>query len=125
MSSLEFKTPEWMGPQEWVYERIRTETGRVGSRAYVLAKELADLHPSLRGELLLWWQTGTIEMDREVEGWSVRSLINSHLSNYVSEALTWLSHLRIDPAGTKAQLAKPICTIIGPWPEVPHREPVH
>lgn len=124
MSSLEFKTPEWMGPHDWVFERIRTETGRVGSRANALAKELADMDPSFRDDLLQWWRQGRIDMDRQVDGWSIRSLINSHHCKYPSEALTWLSRLTVDPVETRRLMGIRICTVIGGW-DIPQKEPVH
>ena len=102
-----------MGPQDLVYERIRTETGRVGARAYVLAKELAELHPSLRVQLMAWWESGAIDMDREVEGWSIRSLIDRKQANYVSEAITWLSHLLKDPKAAQELLDRPMCEFRG------------
>lgn len=122
---MEFNTPEWMGPHEWVFERIRTETGRVGSRANALAKELTEMHPSFRETLITWWRTGAINMDLEVEGWSIRSLIDRHQCKYVSEALTWLSHLTIDAEGTKALLRTPIHLHLGPPLEQPAKVVIH
>ena len=114
-SSLEPEIPEWLGAREWVLERIQTETGRVGTRAYALIGELAELHPSLRQAVLDWWTNGTIDQDREVEGWSVRRLLKEKKANYPSEALTWLSHLMIEPDKHLAALDRVHTIVIGDW----------
>lgn len=122
-SSLEPEIPEWLGNREWVIERIRTETGRAGTAAYALIEELAQLHPSLRQDVLDWWKHGTIDREKAVHGWSVRRLIEEKRVNYPSEALTWLSHLMIEPEKHLAALERPHSIVIGGW-EVPKREPI-
>lgn len=122
-SSLEPEIPEWLGDRDWVIERIRTETGRVGMAAYALIDELAQLHPSLRQDVLDWWKHGKLDAEKAVLGWSVRRLIDEKKANYPSEALTWLSHLMIEPEKHLAALERPRCIYI-PDRDRPRREPV-
>lgn len=112
-SSLEPDIAEWLGPREWVLERIVTETGRVGSRAYDLIRELNQLHPEFREMQLKWWRSAVVDMDLCVEGWSIRRLIDEKQCRYVSEAITWLSCLRSEPEKHLALLNRPIHRIIG------------
>lgn len=112
-TSLEPDIAEWLGPREWVLERIVTETGRVGSRAYALIRELNQLHPDFREMQLQWWRSAVVDMDFSVEGWSVRRLIKEKQCRYVSEAITWLSCLRREPEKYRALLKRPVHLIIG------------
>jgi hypothetical protein len=92
-------------------------------RAYALINELSELHPSLRQDVLDWWKSGKIDQDREVEGWSVRRLLKEKKANYPSEALTWLSHLMIEPEKHLAALDRVHSVFIGDW-GAPKRDPV-
>lgn len=105
MSFAETNKTEWMGPREWVLERITSETGRSAVEAERLAGQLAGLHPSLREDLLGWWRTQEVNLDRQVHGWSLRTIIDTEHSDHVVEAFTWMSALLTDPERTLGLLS--------------------
>lgn len=111
-SSLEPEIPEWLGERSWVMERIYTETGRVGVAAYNVINELHHLHPSLRPVLLRWWKEGEIDMELAVEGWSIRRMVEETIIQYPTLAITWLSHLLIEPEKHLKMLSKPFHYVI-------------
>lgn len=104
MCNDDSKVESWMGPREWVLERIMSETGFDAVEAEVVARGLETIHPTLRPELLQWWRTQDIDLDQKVYGWSLRRLVDEWRPDHVCTAFTWLSGL-VDEATRDETLA--------------------
>lgn len=85
-------------------ERLTVETGRDAVEAEMLARWLEDVHPTLRADLVRWVTEHEVDLDREVQGWSLRRLVKENRSKHVSEAFTWMSALLFRPEETLRRL---------------------
>ena len=101
----------WMGPRDELLDRLQLELESDRAAAESLARQLAALHPSLRPDFVTWLKSEKVDLDREVQGWSLRKLLSKGHSAHVSEAFTWLSGLMSDPDETLRLLNKPRCVI--------------
>lgn len=103
---------DWMGAPGWALERIMTETGRDAVDAERLRRSLSKIEPSLRNDLLAWWREATVDMDREIAGWSIRRLLNEGWCKHVTPAFTWLDGLLRFREDTLQMLKEPRCELV-------------
>jgi hypothetical protein len=115
MRTLTKSDTEWMGSWSSALALIARETGYDPVDCEIVARAVARIHPSLRDEVLEWWSTGKADVDRNIAGYSIRSLIGFlGPCVYVIEAFTWLSDLLTAPELTLASIERPLVVVEGP-----------
>lgn len=82
---------------------LREEHGLGAAHAGAVATRLLSTAPRIRGAFLRWWLTGQVE-DLEVEGYSLRRLVNDRGMSPIGALLT-LSLLAADERVTPEELA--------------------
>lgn len=82
---------------------LREEHGLEAAHAGAVATRLLSTAPRIRGAFLRWWLTGHVE-DLEVEGFSLRRLVNERGMSPIGALLT-LSLLAVDERVTPEELA--------------------
>lgn len=111
MSTGNATKTDWMGPREWVVQKIQAETGRAPVDAELLARQLEKLPADLRSALLDWWNTGQVDRNLAVEGWSIQRIIERGSSDHVVEAFSWLCALKRNPEHTLKMLSADRCVV--------------
>lgn len=97
----------WIGPKNVVLARIVEELGcDLVDAERVLRADVARMHPDIRGRFLDWWRNGNIDMGYEVEGWSIRRLIDEGPAKGVLRAFFLQSSLRAAPEFWKEILGR-------------------
>lgn len=87
--------------------RIIEETGRDSIDAESLFRNLLAVHPGLRSAVRNWLCIGEVDREQQIEGWSIRRLIEGCFCRHVSEAFTWLDGLIKNPEYTLNILRTP------------------
>jgi hypothetical protein len=111
MTTESDNTNSWMGPRGALLDRLQTELESDRVAAEKLADELEQLHESLRPDFLAWITSNVVDLDREIQGWSIRKIIKSGRSRHVSPAFTWMSGLLTDTEQTLEMLVEPVCVV--------------
>lgn len=83
---------------------LREQHGLEAAHADAVATRLLSTAPRIRGAFLRWWLTGQVE-DLEVEGYSLRRLVNERGMSPIGALLT-LSLLAADERVTPEELAE-------------------
>lgn len=108
----------WLGKKSEVREQIRLE---LENNRFSSVKEgwievppsdevverhveaILDLHDSLRPAYLVWWKTGKLEEDFNVEGFTVRTIRQKLGLLPISTVFTWFDGLRRDLKTTRSR----------------------
>ena len=84
--------------------RLNGEFGYPEGGARLVAEKLLACAPQIKRAFSLWWETGNLT-DLQIEGYSVKRLIDEHSMNPIAAFLTldWLSR---EPEKARASLAR-------------------
>jgi hypothetical protein len=89
---------------EIIKGRLTKEFGYPPKGAELVAHQLLQLNPRLYDEFTIWWQNGIVP-EIEIEGYTLKRLMNEHSMNPIASFLT-LDWLLRDPEKAKASLEK-------------------
>ena len=95
-----------------IVKRLIDEFGYSEYGAQIVAKKLLPSVPEVKSAFFSWWQTGMIDNELEVEGYSVIRLLSEHDMTPIGAFLT-LDWLFRDPSAAINSLEKGHDIIVG------------
>jgi len=96
----------WFEPIEVLVAGIVARDGCSVEEATAIARELADLDPSLQSAFKTWWETGDVSADCTVHGYTPRRFIDDGWCKTIAVAFTWMNGLKKRPEEAKRVLRR-------------------